>query len=197
MGIIASFVMGVIASFVEVFSSPQGIIGQCLGCVGLVIMVLSFQFKKNRTLFIMQSIAAFCFVLNFLLIGAWAGTFFNLCVLIRGVLFMKNSDKKWKLFVTEAIFVGSYAFSLVLDHRPMQIVLVSLVLVGLLTSTFFMWQGAAKRIRYCQIVCTSPVWIAHNVYNPSLPGIVCECFNMISSVIYLIRRRDDAGQTQE
>ena len=181
--------MGIIESFTEVFSSPQGIIGQSLGCIGLVIMVLSFQFKKNRTLFIMQSIAAFCFVLNFLLIGAWAGTFFNACVLIRGVLFMKNSNKKWKLVVTEAIFVGSYAFSLVLDHRPVQIVLVSLVLFGLLSSTYFMWQGATKKIRYCQIACTSPVWIAHNVYNPSLPGIVCECFNMISSIIYLRRTR--------
>ena len=181
--------MCIIESFTQVFSSPQGIIGQCLGCVGLVIMVLSFQFKKNRTLFIMQSIAAFCFVLNFLLIGAWAGTFFNLCVLIRGVLFMKNSHKKWKLIVTEAIFVGSYAFSLVLDHRLVQIVLVSLVLVGLLSSTFFMWQGSTKKIRYCQIACTSPVWIAHNIYNPSLPGIVCECFNMVSSAIFLIRSR--------
>ena len=140
----------------------------------------------------MQSIAAFCFVLNFLLIGAWAGTFFNLCVLIRGVLFMKNSNKKWKLIVTEAIFVGSYAFSLVLDHRPVQVVLVSLVLIGLLSSTFFMWQGSTKKIRYCQIACTSPVWIAHNFYNPSLPGIVCECFNMVSSAIFLIRSRKKA-----
>ncbi|MBR2336180.1 MAG: YgjV family protein [Clostridia bacterium] len=184
--------MGIIESFTEVFSTPQGIVGQCFGFVGLIIMVLSFQFKKNRTLFIMQSIAAFCFVLNFLLIGAWAGTFFNLCVLIRGVLFMKNSNKKWKLIFTEAIFVGSYAFSLVLDHRPVQILLVSLVLIGLLSSTFFMWQGATKKIRYCQIFCTSPVWIAHNFYNPSLPGIVCECFNMVSSIIFLIRSKKNA-----
>lgn len=180
--------------FVDFFRSfgtmtPVELIAQGCGAVGLVIMVLSFQFKKNRTLFVMQSIAAFCFVLNFLLIGAWAGTFFNLCVLIRGVLFMKNSGKKWKLVVTEAIFIGSYAFSLILDHRPVQIILVSLVLVGLLSSTFFMWKGAAKKIRYCQIVCTSPVWIAHNFYNPSLPGIVCECFNMVSSAIFLARSR--------
>ena len=181
--------MDIINSFTSVLTTPQGIIGQCFGCIGLVIMVLSFQFKKNRTLFIMQSIAAFCYVLNFLLIGAWAGTLFNLSVLIRGVLFMKNSSKKWKLIVTEAIFIGSYIFSLVLDHRPMQILLVSLVLVGLLSSTFFMWQGAKKKIRYCQIFCTSPVWIAHNFFNPSLPGIVCETFNMISSIIYLVREK--------
>ena len=184
--------MGFFETFAEVFSTPQGLVGQCFGFVGLIIMVLSFQFKKNRTLFIMQSAAAFCYVLNFLLIGAWAGTLFNLCGLIRGILFMKNSQKKWKLIVVEAIMIGSYVFSLVLDHRPAQIVLVSLVLIGLLSSTFFMWQGATKKIRYCQIFCTSPVWIAHNFYNPSLPGIVCECFNMVSSIIFLIRSKKNA-----
>ena len=172
-------------SFVNM--TPNEAVGLGFGTVGLVIMVLSFQFKKNRTLFIMQSAAASCYVLNFLLIGAWAGALFNLCVLLRGVLFMKNAGKKWKLIAVEAIMVGSYAFSLVLDHRPLQILLVSLVLVGLLSSTFFMWQGNVKRIRYCQICCTSPVWIAHNIYNPSLPGIICECLNMVSSAIFLAR----------
>ncbi len=179
--------MGIFENFAALLSTPRGLIGQCIGCVGLVLMVLSFQFKKNRTLFIMQSAAAFCYVLNFLLVGAWAGTLFNLCVLIRGVLFAKNSEKTWKLITVEGIFVGSYIFSLVLDHRPVQIVLVSLVLIGLLSSTFFMWRSETKKIRYCQIFCTSPVWIVHNFYNPSLPGIVCECFNMVSSAIFLTR----------
>lgn len=150
-------------------------------------MVLSFQCKKNRTLFIMQSVAAFCYVLNFLLVGSWTGTLFNLCGLIRGFLFMSNSEKKWKLILTESLFVGSYAVSLVLDHRPVQIILASLVLIGLLSSTYFMWRGETKNIRICQIACTSPVWIAHNFYNPSLPGIICECFNMVSSAIFLVR----------
>ena len=177
-------------SFVNM--TPAEAVGLGFGTVGLVIMVLSFQFKKNRTLFIMQSTAAFCYVLNFLLIGAWAGALFNLCVLFRGVLFMKNASKKWKLIAVEAVMVGSYAFSLVLDHRPLQILLVSLVLVGLVSSTFFMWQGNVKRIRYCQIFCTSPVWIAHNIYNPSLPGIICEFLNMVSSAIFLIREHRKA-----
>ena len=186
--------MNLFKSLLDAFASMSTteIVAQSIGTLGLVIMVLSFQFKKNRMLFIMQSAAAFCFVLNFLLIGAWAGTLFNLCVLVRGVLFMKNSKKAWKLIVVEGIMTASYAFSLVLDHRPLQIVLVSLVLVGLVSSTFFMWQGETKRIRYCQIFCTSPVWIAHNVYNFSPPGIICECFNMVSSAIFLIRQHRSA-----
>lgn len=172
------------------------LVAQGFGTVGLVIMVLSFQFKKNRTLFIMQSTAALCYVLNFLLIGAWAGSLFNLCVLFRGILFMKNSEKRWKLITVEGIMIGSYVFSLFLDHRPIQIALVSLVLVGLVSSTYFMWQGASKRIRYCQICCTSPFWIAHNIFNFSPPGIICECFNMVSSAIFLVRQRKTAKSNE-
>lgn len=181
--------MSFLTDFFNQFTSmtPIELTAQGFGTIGLVIMVLSFQFKKNRTLFIMQSTAAFCYVLNFLLIGAWAGALFNLCVLFRGVLFMKNSEKTWKLIAVEGVIVGSYVFSLFLDHRPIQILLVSLVLVGLITSTYFMWRGETKRIRYCQIFCTSPFWIAHNVFNFSPPGIICESFNMVSSAVYLAR----------
>ena len=183
--------MGVFTSVFEAFSSatPNWIIAQCFGVVGLVVMVLSFQFKSNRSLFIMQSSAAFCYVLHFLLLGAWAGTFFNLCTLIRGVLFMKNSQKLWKLILVETACVGCYVFSLVLDHSLIQIILVSLVLIGLLSSTYFMWRGETKKIRYCQIACTSPFWIAYNVVCQAYPGVICECFNMVSSAIFLIRSR--------
>ena len=182
--------MGIFTYIAESFSSatPTWIVAQCFGVVGLVVMVLSFQFKSNRTLFIMQSSAAFCYVLNFLLVGEWAGALFNLCVIFRGVLFMKNSSKKWKLISVEVAYIGSYAFALALDHSPWKIILVSLVLIGLLSSTFFMWQGATKKIRYCQIFCTSPFWIVYNI-GASIPGIICECLNMVSSAIFLIRSR--------
>ncbi len=186
--------MGIFSSIAEFFTAmtPAEIVAQCFGVVGLVVMVLSFQFKSNRSLFIMQSSAAFCYVLHFLLLGAWAGTFFNLCTLIRGVLFMKNSKKLWKLIVVETACVGCYVFSLILDHSLLQIILVSLVLVGLLSSTYFMWQGETKKIRYCQILCTSPFWIAYNVVCHAYPGVICECFNMVSSAIFLIRSRKQA-----
>ncbi len=183
--------MGILDAIVDFFSSmtPTEIVAQCFGVIGLVVMVLSFQFKSNRTLFIMQSSAAFCYVLHFLLLGAWAGTFFNLCTLIRGVLFMKNSQKLWKLVLVEAACVGCYAFSLVIDHSLVQVILVSLVLIGLLSSTYFMWRGETKKIRYCQIACTSPFWIAYNVACSAYPGVICECFNMVSSAVFLIRDR--------
>ena len=165
------------------------ILAQAFGIVGLVIIVLSFQFKKNSIFFFLQGAGSLMFFLNFFLIGAYGGAFFNMCNLVRGLLFMKNSKKKWKLAIIEASYVLCFAFSVYLNSDPWQIFLVSLPCVALIIISVYMWRGNPKHIRYCQIACSSPAWIVHNIFNLSIGGLVCECFNIISSFIYLLRLR--------
>ena len=69
--------------------SPVEIIAQSLGIVGLVIIVLSFQCKKNSRFFLMQGVGSFMFFMNFILINAVGGALFNLCNLARGLLFLE------------------------------------------------------------------------------------------------------------
>jgi len=172
------------------------LIAQAISIVGLVIIVLSFQFKKNSTFFFFQGTGSLMFFINFILIGAWGGAFFNMCNLVRGLLFMKDAKKVWKLVVVEALYAGCFVFSVVLDHSPKQILLAALPCVALLIMSVFMWKGNSKHIRYCQIFCSSPGWIVHNIFNLSLGGLICECFNMVSSAIYLLRLRKEEKQTQ-
>ena len=170
------------------------LIAQAFGIVGLVIIVLSFQFKKNSTFFLLQGTGSLMFFINFILIGAWAGAFFNMCNLLRGLLFMKDAKKMWKLALVEATYAGCFVFSVVLDHSLKQILLAALPCVALLIMSVFMWKGNSRHIRYCQIFCSSPGWIVHNIFNLSVGGLICECFNMVSSVIYLVRLRKDKEQ---
>ena len=175
---------------------PIELIAQTFSIVGLVIIVLSFQFKKNSTFFLLQGTGGLMFFINFILIGAWAGAFFNMCNLLRGLLFMKDAKKVWKLAVVEATYAGCFAFSVVLDHSPKQILLAALPCVALLIMSVFMWKGNSKHIRYCQIFCSSPGWIVHNIFNLSVGGLICECFNMVSSAIYLVRLHKEEKQVQ-
>lgn len=170
-------------------TSQINIISQIFGIVGLCIIVLSFQFKKNSTFFMFQSIGSLMFFINFFMIGAYGGALFNLCNLLRGILFMKNAKRPWKLFVVELTYTLSFAFSVYLDHSLKQIILVAIPCVALLIISVFMWLGNPKHIRICQISCSSPGWIVHNIFNLSVGGIICECFNIISSIIYLVRLR--------
>ena len=165
------------------------IIAQALGIVGLVIIVWSFQCKRNRNFFIMQGTGSFMFFLNFLLIGAYGGAFFNLANLARGLLFADGKKKKWKLYAVEAAYTLCFAFSIILDHTPWGIFLVALPYSALIIMSVFMYKGNSKHILYFQIAYMSPTWIFHNIFNFSLGGIVCECFNMVSSLIYLIREK--------
>ena len=57
---------------------PKAIVAQIFGIIGLVTIVLSFQCKKNSLFFLMQGVGSFMFFLNFILIGAYGGAFFNI-----------------------------------------------------------------------------------------------------------------------
>ena len=88
------------------------IIAQGFGILGLIIIVLSFQFKENKKFFIFQGLGGLFFFLNFIMIGAVAGALFNLTNFVRGALFSKNRKKLWKLIVTEALYTGCFVFSI-------------------------------------------------------------------------------------
>ena len=69
-------------------------IAQIFGIFGLILLVSSLQFKKKTHFFLLQGLVSFMFFLNFILIGAYGGAFFNLCNLFRGLLFLKNAKMK-------------------------------------------------------------------------------------------------------
>ena len=174
----------------------KDIIAQGLGIIGLFIIVLSFQFKKNSHFFLLQGTGGFMFFMNFILIGAWGGAMFNLCNLLRGLVFMKDAKKPWTLVVVELAYISSFVFSVFLDHSPKQIILVAIPCVALLIMSYFMWTEDPKHIRICQITCSSPGWIIHNIFNLSIGGLICETFNMVSSFIYLVRLRKNPKQAE-
>ena len=172
----------------------KDIIAQAFGIVGLIIIVLSFQCKQNSRFFLMQGLGSLMFSVNFLLIGAWGGAFFNLCNLLRGTLFLKNAKKLWKLIVIEIAYALCFVFSVCINSDPVQIILAAIPCAALIANSVFMWLGNPKHIRYCQISFMSPAWIIHNIFNLSVGGLLCECFNMVSSAIYLIRIKREQKQ---
>ena len=171
---------------------PIEIIAQAFGIVGMFIIISSFQAKKNKWFFTLQGVGSFMFFINFLLIGAYAGALFNLTNLVRGLLFSKNTKKAWKLALTEILYAGCFGFSLIfIWGDAWQIFLSALPCVALLIMSVIMWQGNGKVIRISQVSFMSPAWIVHNIFNFTLGGLLCESFNMVSSVIALIRYRKE------
>lgn len=174
------------------------IIAQGFGIIGLCIIVYSFQCRKNSGFFLMQGVGSLMFFINFLLIGAYAGALFNLTNLIRGLLFRKDGKKSWKLILTVALYTACFAFSVYLIRDSAFMIFISaLPFVTLVIMSVLMWLGNGRHIRIFQFWLMSPSWIVHNIFNFSLGGIICECFNMISSVIALVRYKKDGFDIQQ
>lgn len=174
----------------------KDIIAQGFGIIGLIIIVLSFQSKKNSRFFLMQGLGSLMFSLNFLLIGAWGGALFNLCNVLRGTLYLKDAKKTWKLIVVETAYTACFVFSVFVNPDPIQIILAAIPCAALVADSVVMWLGNDKHIRYCQIAFMSPSWIIHNIFNISIGGLLCESFNMVSSAIYLVRMKQEEKENK-
>ncbi len=173
------------------------IVAQGFGMIGLIIIVYSFQCKQNKNFFLMQGIGSFMFFINFLLIGAYAGAFFNLTNLVRGLLFSKDDKKKWKLILTEVLYTLCFTFSVFLTWGNWFMIFISwLPYAALIAMSIFMWKGNGKHIRNFQLYLMSPSWIVHNIFNFSLGGILCESFNMISVIVSFVRFKKEGFNTE-
>ncbi len=174
----------------------KDIIAQIFGIVGLIIIVYSFQCRKNKNFFLLQGIGSLMFFVNFILIHAYAGALFNLTNLIRGVLFSKEDKKLWKLISVVICYTVCFVFSLIFIWGDWFMIFISaLPYVTLVVMSVFMWNCNGKYIRYFQVTFMSPAWIVHNIFNFSLGGILCESFNMISTVVSLVRYGKDGFDT--
>ena len=174
------------------------IIGQALGIVGLVIIVLSYQIKSNRGFFLAQGTGSMFFFANFLLIGAYGGAFFNLVNLVRGLLLSKTPGRHWKLILIEIAYTGCFIFSIFLDPRPIAIFFAALPFTALIAMTVFMVRAKPVPIRVFQIAWMSPSWIFHNIFNLSIGGLICEALNMVSSAVFLLRtKREKQKEAKE
>lgn len=170
----------------------KDIIAQVFGLAGLVIIVSSFQCKKNKNFFLMQGLGSLFFVVNFLLISAYTGAFFNLTNLVRGLLFSKTDKKVWKLASVIGLYTACVIFSVYLIWGQWFMIGVSAVLyISLVVMTILMWLNDGKYIRYFQVAAQSPIWIVYNIFNFTIGGILCESFNMISTIVSFIRYGKD------
>ena len=163
------------------------IIAQVFGVLGFIVIVSSFQFKDNKRFFIFQGLGSLFFFLNFIMIGAVAGAFYNFVNFVRGLLFMKNRNKLWKLIAVNGLYTACFIFSVFGSKSDIfQTILSAIPYIALMFMSVCMWKGNAKHIRISQIVYMSPSWIIYNIFNFTLGGIMCETFNIISSIISLV-----------
>jgi len=159
------------------------LIAQIIGFVGTGFMVISFQFKKNRTLFFLQICSNVATMVHFLLLGAYTGCInIGLGTLRSFVLCAPWRWAKWKgwpwvivaMFIGATILTWKNAFSI-------------LPCIGMVSYTLGAWTRNRKTLRLASLLVSSPAWLLYDIYAHSYSGIVCEVISMGSVIVSILR----------
>ena len=176
----------------ERFMNHITIIGQILGFFAMAFIVLSFQFKDAKRLFLAQIGACVMFILHYLFLGLGgdAAAFTGMAQNVVGLLF------RWVLFLSEK---RKYLLSpLVLSGLCAAVGVVAVLtypgrLIALLPTLGnfacigCMWTGRTDTMRATQVAVISPCWLIYNIVTVSVAGILVESFNLVSIGIYYLR----------
>ena len=109
--------------------------------------------------------------------------------------FAPKKSKKYFALLTAALYIGATVVTYDPESAPLWLAL--LILSAQLVGTTVMFIGDPKTIRIAQIAYMSPAWMVNNVIGFNLGGILCEAFNIISSIIAIIRFRKEWFQKKD
>lgn len=166
-------------------------IGQAVSILGMLLAMISFQCKKNTVFFTLQALSGASFAASFFILGNNVAACLNVFNILRGWAFgfAPEKSKKYFALLTVALYAGATA--LTFDPETTALWLALLILSAQIVGTTVMYVGDPKTIRIAQIAYMSPAWMVNNIIGFNIGGILCEAFNIVSSVIAIVRFRKE------
>ena len=180
--------------------NPLQIAGQLVGVLAAAVMIVSFQFKDTKKLFILQVCSTLLFTTHYALLGfggdsgAFAGMAQNFAgVAFRVVILLSEKFKKLKSPIALTVLCAYSAVAATLMYNG-QITTLLPTVANIICMGIY-WSENKNVIRLGQLVIVSPGWLAYNIFTMSFSGIFTESFNIISIIVYYIRMK--AGKKNE
>ena len=169
----------------------QQIIGQVLGILATIVTVISYQMNTKRSLLLVQTAATACTCLAYLFLGAASGFALNVVCIIRNVVFyfQKGSGKGHMipalLLATAMVVLGALSW-----QGPVSL----LIIAALAANTVFLSFGNPQLLRK-SILGTSSLVLLYNIFVFSLGGIANESLAIVSSLVGIVRFRQETQES--
>lgn len=160
---------------------------QLIGLCGTGLVLLSYQFRSAKILFLLQGIGCMCFAVHFYLLGAYAGMALNLAGVIRGLVMAQAArgvpwaNRRAVRWALPLLFLLAAIPSVAEGWR------IILPISGSFVETIAQIRKRPREIRLTKILYSSPVWIAYNAMTHSLSGVLTEGINIVSVVVSIFR----------
>ncbi len=166
------------------------IIAKLIGYAAMATVFCSLQVKNPKgTLWVMAA-ATGLFAIHFALLGAITGAILNTLNVIRNlaILFTDRTRLSGKIamgMVVPAFFAAPFVFwAMGLSVGILDFVLGAIMAVA----SYLFWSEKGNVIRIAHFFMVSPGWIVYNTVAGSLPGVVTECLNMLSVLLFWGRK---------
>lgn len=159
-------------------------IAEAFSAAGAVALILSFQIKNTRRMFIVQCLANLLFCANYLMFNELTAA----ALMIMGIfspiiLVFTKGDNKYLKYAIMLIYIiiGIITYSGILSI---------LISVAQLCVILAQWTYKPRLIRWVRL-CASPFWLAKNItVGWFITG--AELFTFVSIVIFLIRTKKES-----
>ena len=160
-------------------------VGQGLGIVAIALGFLSYQMKTREGLVLAQFATAICFVLHYLMIGAYSGMALNIISVIRNYVYCQLGKKGSVAKVWAVVFSVIMGAIGILSWQNWYSIF---VVLGLIINSYCMSFSNPQSIRK-SILVTSPLVLIYDVLVLSVGGAVYESIAIISAVIGILRTK--------
>ena len=94
---------------------PTELIAQLFGIAAMMLNILSYQGKKQRTVIAMQLFGGALFAANFLMLGATVGGVLNILAVFRALLFLNKEKVKADSPIWLVVFISCFVAVYVLN----------------------------------------------------------------------------------
>lgn len=158
------------------------ILEQAFGFFALICTVVSMQLKKKRPLMILQTASEAFIVAQYLVKGAFTGSFMSIVSFIRDVIFTKFEKKRTPLWVLLVLYAVMTVLTILSWAGPLSL----LPFVGSLIYAWSLWYGKTKWIRLCNAIGNSP-YLIYTILTGNYVLFIMTLFEVISAAAGFIR----------
>ena len=156
-----------------------------VGVTGVVLYILSYQFKNRKTIIAMYSTANVMYILQYLLLGAYTGVAMDFLGFVSSVLARKKHTpfmKRYYKIVILALDALMISAGLLLYQNPFSL----FAIVAIIIETTALWLDREKNMRRVAIIST-PFWFIYNIAFGAFGSAIGSAINLVSLSTAILR----------
>lgn len=153
-------------------------IGQILGLIALIILIISFQINNKGKLLRLQIFSSLFFAMQYLFLGAINGFLMNLMTCIRNIIFTKSKNIIFLIIIILAMVILSiFSYDGLISILPG---------IAVILYSISLWQKNLTITRIVEIISCS-LFIIYNIKYYAIAGLISTILELIFAFIAIYR----------